>query len=197
MWKRPPVEIRHLRDFGALCEKPLVMKLMEVRPISKVAWVLWRNGWRRGRDCQEIVEAYRSEREQELFPAAESYLRQFGGLKVGHLMGWKTSCEDIDLTPFEGRISEVVNARIVPVGWAVNYMSCDSAVIWLDEHGRFYAADEEGMMYLSTGVQNLFEVLILGAKPGKPPVELRERLKAAWEWSDECPVVPDDSPQKV
>ena len=84
------------------------------------------------------------------------------------------------LTSFESRISDIVNARVVPVASSI-YLS-DTSIIWLDEHERFYAADADGMMYLGEGVAKFFEVVLLKAPTQSPPDELKERLQGAYEW---------------
>ena len=81
---------------------------------------------------------------------------------------------------FESRISKIVGARVVPVA-ASNYLSCTS-IAWLDERGRFYDADEDGMVYICEGAAKYFKIMLLDAPKEKPPAELKERLQEAYEW---------------
>ena len=118
-----------------------------------------------------------------MFPEAESFIRRFGGLDFrGKLWIWSNPHQDHFLTSFEKRISEVLELRVVPVA-SSNYLCCTS-ILWIDEYGRFYDADEEGMIYLGEGEAEVFTVLLSGAKPKTPPLGLKEKLERNNKWEN-------------
>jgi hypothetical protein len=148
---------------------------------GKAAKILRQAGWVPDRDSSAIAEAFKSGRCRELFPKAEEFIRRFGGINVGGCLWiWSTPYADHYLTSFESRISDIVGSQVIPVA-SSNYLS-DTCIIWLDEHDRFYAADEDGMVYLAEGAAKFFDVVLLDTAKEKPPATLQERLQKAYEW---------------
>ena len=57
-------------------------------------------------------------------------------------------------------------------------------MIWIDESGRYYAVDSEGMIFVGDNMAATLEVLLGGDPPPEPPPELKEKLAAAYDWSE-------------
>lgn len=151
--------------------------------MDRIWWVLRRAGWSSIRNRADIVEAYKAGRGDDLFPEAERFIRGFGGIDFGgKLQIWSHLPQDHFLTSIGKRISEVLGLRVVPLA-SSNYL-CRTSILWLDEQGRFYDADEEGMIYLGEGEAEVFTVLLMGAKPKTPPPGLKEKLERNYKWEN-------------
>ena len=81
---------------------------------------------------------------------------------------------------FEEKIATVVASKAVPVA-SSSYMS-EGCVVWVDESGRFYATNTEGMIFIGSDIAGSMEVLLGNAPPSEPPPELREKLVNGYEW---------------
>ena len=139
-------------------------------------------GWTKSRDMAEIERDYQAALGERWLPVAASFVRRFGRLSIAHLL-WIVPIKPTDLSSiglFE-KAQAVVGAKCCPLAVS-NYMG-DSCLLWIDEHGRFYAIDNEGMVFVGDCVESAFEVLLFGAKPSLPPSQIKDALERAFEWN--------------
>jgi hypothetical protein len=61
----------------------------------------------------------------------------------------------------------------------------EGCVIWVDECGRFYAANSGGMIFMGSCLAEFLEESLGGGLPSEPPPELREKLINGYEWIEE------------
>jgi hypothetical protein len=59
----------------------------------------------------------------------------------------------------------------------------DGSSVWIDERGRFYVVDSEGMVFVGDNMVTALEVLLFGAPRPAPPPELKDALAVAFEWN--------------
>ena len=86
-------------------------------------------------------------------------LCNFSGLSFhGRLWVWSDPVKDEEIEWVKGKISDVIGSSAIPLATS-SYLG-DGCVIWVDEAGRFYAVDSEGVIYLSSDMITLLEVLL-------------------------------------
>lgn len=56
-------------------------------------------------------------------------------------------------------------------------------MIWIDENGRYYAVDSEGMIFIADNMLTALEVLLGGEPLPEPPPELKAKLAEAFDWT--------------
>ncbi|MGY3336431.1 hypothetical protein ACVW0K_002530 [Streptomyces filamentosus] len=150
-----------------------------VRPVQPHPWsseverVLREAGWHAGRTVD--TAGWKQRLEQDGFrshAAAESFLREFGGLAVGH-GGAGITCarEPFDLDPllalgeadrFDGW-SEKIGHRLFPVG----ELADGHAFLGLDEDGELYVVDDWPARF--GRMPEAMENLVLGVMPVRMP----------------------------
>ena len=140
-------------------------------------------GWTPARDEIGIEHVFSSLMGEKWLPVAAPFLRRFGGLDIAHtLFVWDMPISNHDLiTQNEARVAEVVNSKVVPIATS-NYMG-DGAILWMDEKGRLYVADSEGIVFVGNDEFEALEVHILGGARPEPPIELRHNLAENYEWN--------------
>ena len=87
---------------------------------------------------------------------------------------------DQDINAAKEKISVVAGSRVVPVA-SSSYLG-DGCLIWIDERGRYYAVDSEGMIFIASDMEMALEVLLGEKSLPEPPPELKEKLAAAYAW---------------
>ncbi len=149
---------------------------------KKVFDELRKAGWSPERDKTSIADDFSKSLGSHWVPAAASFIRNFGGLSFyGTLWAWEKPIWDQDIIAVESKIEEVAGTKVVPV--ASSSYSGDGCLIWIDENGRYYAVDSEGMTFVGNNMPKALEVLLGGAPLPEPPPELKEKLAEPYDWS--------------
>ena len=154
-------------DEGASCFSPKVLEALRSA------------GWTPGRDLPSIEDEYAIALAGRWLPNAGSFVRRFGHLSICHLL-WVLPIKTVDVIDVFERIESVVGLRCCPVA-SSNYMG-DGCTVWIDEKGRFYVIDSEGMVFVGERVETALDVLLCGAKPPPAPIEIKAALEGAYEW---------------
>lgn len=150
---------------------------------KKVFAELRKAGWSPDRDEAGMADSFSKTLGPHWVPAAAPFVRNFGGLSFyGRLWAWKEPIRDQDIVADESKVAEVAGSIAVPVA-SSSYLG-DGCVIWIDESGRYYAVDSEGMIFVGDNMAATLEVLLGGDPPPEPPPELKEKLAAAYDWSE-------------
>lgn len=149
---------------------------------KRVLDALRQAGWTTERDEASIEQDYVRAFGFNWVPAASRFVRSFGGLSIRNLL-WVRPIETLANPAAVQRIKSVIQTRVCPIA-ASNYMG-DGCSVWIDENGRFYAVDSEGMVYVGSDTATALEVLLFGASPPLPPAELKQALTEAYEWKEE------------
>lgn len=148
---------------------------------KKVFDELRKAGWSPDRDEITIADRFSKAWESQWVPAAASFLRNFSGLSFyGKLWAWDSPIMDQDINAAKEKISVVAGSRVVPVA-SSSYLG-DGCLIWIDERGRYYAVDSEGMIFIASDMEMALEVLLGEKSLPEPPPELKEKLAAAYAW---------------
>ncbi len=141
-------------------------------------------GWQPGRDIAEYEQAFIDYFGAQWLPSASMFIRCLGGLDIAHTLNvWDRPYMEHDLSRLGDRITATINSRVVPTATS-NYIG-DGCLIWVDEKGRFYAVDSDGMVFIAHDVNTALNVLIDAASRPEPPSELREKLLEAYDWSNQ------------
>ncbi len=61
-----------------------------------------------------------------------------------------------------------------------SYMGEGGCTVWIDEESRFYAVDDEGIVFLAQGIRDTMEILLNYGRVKKPP----EGIPAAGCWHE-------------
>lgn len=147
----------------------------------RVRKALRKAGWTKSRDVAEIEREYQAALGDRWLPVAAPFVRRFGRLSINNIL-WTVPIKATDLSSmglFE-KAQAVVGVKCCPLG-ASNFMG-DSCLLWIDEHGRFYAIDNEGMVYVGDRVEEALEVLVFDTEPPPPPSQIKDALERAYEW---------------
>ncbi len=149
---------------------------------KKVFAELRKAGWSPARDEVGMSDSFSKSLGSHWVPAAAPFVRNFGGLTLNkRVWAWKEPIRDQDIIADESKIAEVLGSKAVPVA-SSSYFG-DGCVIWVDESGRYYAVDSEGMIFIGGDIVAALEVLV-GLEPSpEPPPELKEKLAAAYDWN--------------
>ncbi|MES2982410.1 MAG: SUKH-3 domain-containing protein [Verrucomicrobiota bacterium] len=151
---------------------------------KKVYDELCKAGWSPDRNVSATSDSFSEAWGSEWVPAATSFLRNFSGLSFyGRLWVWNKPIKDQDITAAREKISDVAGSRVIPV--ASSSFIGDGCLIWIDECGRYYAVDSEGMVFIASDMAAALEVLLGEKSLPEPPPELKEKLAAAYEWGSE------------
>ncbi len=152
---------------------------------GKVFAELCKAGWSPGRDEAGVAEVFSKSLGSRWVPAAALFVRNFGGLSFyGRLWAWEKPIWDQEVNAVERKITEVTGTKVVPVA-SSSYLG-DGCLIWVDESGRYYAVDSEGMIFIAGDMATALEVL-LGEEPRpEPPPELKEKLAEAYDWNGDA-----------
>lgn len=147
---------------------------------------LYKAGWTSDREVREIEEEYQNALGERWLPIAGEFVRRFGRLSLENTL-WIGPIKATEFHSEFEKAEAVAGVKCCPLAGS-NYIG-DGCTIWIDEKGRFYAIDSEGMVFVGDRVESALDVLLFGAKPQAPPPELKEALERAYEWNKVPPVV--------
>lgn len=151
---------------------------------KKVFNEIRKGGWAPSRYEEYFADDYARLLGSNWVPAAESFICSFAGLSFrSKLWVWKEPLWDQDLINFKDKIADVIGRKAIPVATS-SYM-CEGCVIWLDEIGRFYATNSEGMIYLGGNIPEFLEIILGDSKPPDPSSEIKNKLINGYEWFDQ------------
>ena len=133
---------------------------------KKVFAELRKAGWSPDRDEAGMADSFSKTLGPHWVPAAAPFVRNFGGLSFyGRLWAWKEPIRDQDIVADESKVAEVAGSIAVPVA-SSSYLG-DGCVIFVGDN-----------------MAATLEVLLGGDPPPEPPPELKEKLAAAYDWSE-------------
>lgn len=143
-------------------------------------------GWKPARDERHIEDNFVNSLGVSWLPVASAFVREYGGLNIAHtLWTWDKPVTEHALIDLGARVAAVAMSKVMAVA-SSNYMG-DGCVIWIDEAGRFYAVDSEGMVFLGADEVTALDVLLAGTPPPEAPASLRQKLDDAYEWEKPIP----------
>lgn len=141
--------------------------------------VLLASGWYPGRKRKDVEMAYAHKYGKASSDSAARFVREFGDLTIENKLWICLSQSDAHLTK-KDKVEGVLKATACPVAFS-GYMG-EGCSIWVDTRGRFYAVDDEGILFLAEGINAVLGVLLLGHSPQPPPDDLKAKLLEAWHW---------------
>jgi len=113
-------------------------------------------------------------------PLIEPIARYFGDISLRNTLVVSSVGAEQGLK-YIPKVSLILGMPACPIGYT-GYMSSDGGCLWVDELGRCYAQDDEGILFLAYNFERLLSVILLKAPRDEPPPELREILERAYRW---------------
>ena len=147
---------------------------------KKVFDELCKAGWSPDRDQASMASEYERILSLKWIAEAAPFIRSFGGLTISNNLS-VGQIPDHALRKHWSKVAEVAGSKVVPVA-SSSYLG-DGCLIWVDESGRYYAVDSEGMIFVGDDMATVLEVLLGGESLPEPPPELKDKLTAAYDWN--------------